>query len=144
LTCSWYAAAVHAAEHAHRSFPGRRATPSLAAALRRPLEAWLSPRLDDVGFQTRAFPQLLPLDLLLELGGGGASGSEDGGAAGFCTTHAFARWARSADGELPLLASQFHDVDRCTAVHKAAFPLATPVLHGRGAASGRALLLQGL
>ena len=74
------------------------------------VQEWLDERLAHMGFVFRSFPQLLPLDLLLDLGAGETTDGVD--ASSLCTSHDFAEWARTSGGSLPLLASQWHDVDR--------------------------------
>lgn len=100
----WYSEAVRSAEHAHKSSPGKHTAAMFGHALREPVQEWLDARLEYVGFESRPFPQLLPLDLLLELGVNGEEASS------VCTSHVFAHWAKSSSS-LPVLASQWHDVD---------------------------------
>lgn len=91
--------------HVHRMPRLRPALPLTALAV---AQEWLDARLEYVGFESRPFPQLLPLDLLLELGVNGEEASS------VCTSHVFAHWAKSSSS-LPVLASQWHDVDRSDA-----------------------------
>lgn len=86
------------------------------------LQGWLDERLEYMGFEAQRFPQLLPLSPEQANGSSSSNGpagstrqAEEGveEGASSCTSRTFARWVQEAEGDLPVLASQWHDVDRC-------------------------------